>query len=145
MTRFRRFRRPFHRLVSCWPSLNYTFIYFAMTGDPSQVLASHLISQIRSSLSVLEQLNVIQVPDADTIRSKLPPPNGPFPALASPAQAFSNMTIASPPPALPQRIQQPEARGRAIWDYAGNVGRALIELTTGSRRFKIQSRRHAHH
>ena len=54
---------------------------FTMTQSPATSLASHLISQIRSNLSLLEQLSIIQPQDADQIRTKLPPPNGPFPSL----------------------------------------------------------------
>ena len=52
-----------------------------MTQGAASSLASHLINQIRSNLSLLEQLSVIQPQDADQIRTKLPPPNGPFPSL----------------------------------------------------------------
>lgn len=56
---------------------------------PASTLASHLISQIRSNLSVLEQLDVIPAQDADAIRTKLPPPSGPFPSLATAAAVTS--------------------------------------------------------
>lgn len=87
-------------------------------GDSSQLLATHLINQIRASLSVLEQLDIIQAPDADAIRTRLPPPNGPFPSINQ-ADTAPHTT---PVPMLPQRIQPPqESRGRALWDYTGNV------------------------
>jgi hypothetical protein len=106
-----------------------------MVGDPSHLLATHTINQIRASLSVLEQLSVLSAPDADAIRTKLPLPNGPFPALS--ATAFNQVSTTSfnqvttpgftSPPALPQRLQPPpqESRGKALWDYTGNVGYGL--------------------
>ena len=69
-----------------------------MAQTPANALASHLISQIRSNLSLLEQLSVIQPQDADQIRTKLPPPNGPFPSLDSGAATGHNVgiTVSSP-------------------------------------------------
>lgn len=107
-------------------------------ADPAHVLTSHLINQIRASLSILEQLNVLPAGDADAIRTKLPPPNGPFPALSSKLDAaFSQMTIATAPPPVPQRSR--ESRGKALWDYTGNVGAAYSELMAGSGRSTVQS------
>jgi hypothetical protein len=115
---------------------------------PAQALATHLINQTLSSLSVLETLNIISRDDASQIRSKLPNPYGPFPSLetaSSPSinTSFSQLAVgpASPPPqqsssqvqmppmhnqmavvpALPARTGPQETRARALWDYAGTV------------------------
>ena len=122
-----------------------------MSGPPAQALATHLINQTLSSLSVLETLDIITRDDAAQIRSKLPNPYGPFPSLNSSSQAsqsFSQLSLgpASPPPVhiLPQpTVQSPvtaptnsqsalvpslpprgpprESRARALWDYSGTV------------------------
>lgn len=121
-----------------------------MSGPPAQALATHLINQTLSSLSVLETLNIISRDDASQIRSKLPNPYGPFPSLGSASSpsataSFSQLSMgpASPPPhqpspqppmppmhnqmavvpSLPPRAPQSEVRARALWDYSGTVSR----------------------
>jgi len=123
-------------------------IRIRMSGPPAQALATHLINQTLSSLSVLETLNIISRDDASQIRSKLPNPYGPFPSLgaaSSPSAnaSFSQLSLgpASPPPhqppsqtsipplhnqmavipSLPPRAPSREVRARALWDYAGTV------------------------
>lgn len=73
-----------------------------MTQGPASSLASHLINQIRSNLSLLEQLSVIQPQDADQIRTKLPPPGGPFPSLD--VGGSGNMGMSSTVSLLPYHI-----------------------------------------
>lgn len=64
----------------------------AATQQPGQALASHLISQTVSSVALMETLGLISTDDAAAIRSRLPSPYTPFPALA----------VSSPqPPATP--------------------------------------------
>jgi hypothetical protein len=117
-----------------------------MSGLPAQTLATHLINQTLSSLSVLETLNVISREDVSQIRSMLPNPYGPFPSLDSSLQtSFSQLSVqtASPPthqpplqspspqapapqhmslvPSLPSRAPPREVRARALWDYSGTV------------------------
>lgn len=128
-----------------------------MNGPPSQALATHLINQTLSSLSVLETLNIISRDDASQIRSRLPNPYGPFPSLepaSSIHQSFSQLSVTSvsPPrqqispqpatpqahtqqnmslvPALPPRGAAKEVRARALWDYSGTVSEVKTpELT----------------
>lgn len=124
-----------------------------MSGPPAQALATHLINQTLSSLSVLETLNIISRDDASQIRSKLPNPYGPFPALeavTSPSvnASFGQLSLApaSPPrhqpspqppmppmhsqmavvPSLPPRATPRETRARALWDYAGTVSTLIL-------------------
>jgi hypothetical protein len=124
-----------------------------MSGPPAQALATHLINQTLSSLSVLETLNIISRDDASQIRSKLPNPYGPFPSLGaasspSATTSFGQLSLgpASPPPhqssqqppmppmhnqmtvvpSIPPRAPQREVRARALWDYAGAVSRAGV-------------------
>lgn len=122
-----------------------------MSPPPVYALASNLINQTLNSIFLLESLSLITPADAHAIRSKLPPPSGPFPSLDPPApysppppqlhQSFSNLRVgqsasyssqspndnAQPPtqsgiPALPQRMPpQQEQRARALWDYSGTV------------------------
>ena len=121
-----------------------------MSGPPAQTLATHLINQTLSSLSVLETLEIISRDDASRIRSMLPNAYGPFPSLSQPqspqiSQNFSQLSVgpASPPPAqvspqptsqpppthshnalvpsLPARAPTREIRARALWDYSGTV------------------------
>jgi hypothetical protein len=119
-----------------------------MSGPPAQALATHLINQTLSSLSVLETLNIISRDDASQIRSRLPNPYGPFPSLEpSLHSSFSQLSVtpASPPrqqmspqpptpqthlqqnlslvPSLPPRVAPREVRARALWDYSGTVSR----------------------
>jgi hypothetical protein len=116
-----------------------------MSGPPAQALATHLINQTLSSLSVLETLNIISRDDASQIRSKLPNPYGPFPSLGAASSPSANASFGqlslgpvSPPPhqptpqppmhnqmavipSLPPRAPVREVRARALWDYAGAV------------------------
>lgn len=122
----------------------------AMSGQPAQALATHLINQTLSSLSVLETLDVLSREDAALIRSKLPNPYGPFPSLQPSLNpqittSFGQLSVgpASPPPphispqhtiqspspnpqsamvpSLPARAPLRESRARALWDYNGTV------------------------
>lgn len=121
-----------------------------MSGPPAQALATHLINQTLSSLSILETLEIVSRDDAAQIRSKLPNPYGPFHSLnraQSPqiTQSFGQLAVgpASPPPhqtapppmiqspsavhqsavipSLPPRAPMREVRARALWDYSGTV------------------------
>jgi hypothetical protein len=125
-----------------------------MSGPPAQALATHLINQTLSSLSVLETLNIISRDDASQIRSKLPNPYGPFPSLeavSSPSvnASFGQLSLApasptrhqpspQPPmpamhnqmalvPSIPPRTGPRETRARALWDYAGTVSLYLYQ------------------
>jgi len=51
--------------------------------QPSQALASHLISQTLASVALMEQLQLITADDAATIRARLPNAYGTFPQLNS--------------------------------------------------------------
>ncbi|GFZ46719.1 hypothetical protein JCM24511_03939 [Saitozyma sp. JCM 24511] len=77
---------------------------------PAQALAAHLLSQTTASVSVLETLGVISSQDASLIRSKLPPPSGPFPSLNPPqrdlSSSFSSMNIVHQSPSYGQPMQQ---------------------------------------
>ena len=121
-----------------------------MSGPPAQALATHLINQTLSSLSVLETLEIISREDAARIRTMLPNAYGPFPSLNQPqspqiSHNFSQLSVgpASPPPvqvspqpsiqspighpqnslvpSLPARAPVRESRARALWDYSGAV------------------------
>ena len=129
-----------------------------MSGPPAQALATHLINQTLSSLSVLETLNIISRDDASQMRSRLPNPYGPFPSLGAPSSpsattSFGQLSLgpASPPPhqpspqppmppmhhqmaivpAIPPRVPQREVRARALWDYAGAVSRTSCMKAKG--------------
>ncbi|ORY32857.1 SH3 domain-containing protein [Naematelia encephala] len=58
-----------------------------MSNTNAQTLATHLLNQTLASISLLESLSIISATDAHTIRSKLPPPTGPFPSLDPPQQS----------------------------------------------------------
>ena len=111
---------------------------------PTHTLASHLVNQTLASISVLETLSLINPADAQLIKSKLPPANGPFPSLATQSDmstSFANLNVSpspsSPydqkgqpyqqqnqaPPTLPARSRPvTEVRAKALWDYHGAVG-----------------------
>ena len=74
----------------------------AMSDSAASILAAHAIRQTLDSIATLESLNLITSPDAQIIRSKLPSPAGPFPALDAGQQrnpqttlpsAFSNLNV----------------------------------------------------
>lgn len=127
-----------------------------MSGPPAQALATHLINQTLSSLSLLETLEIISRDDASRIRSMLPNAYGPFPSLNQPqspsiSNNYSQLSVgptSSPPQVTPQPMIQPlpahsqnalvpsipprapmrEIRARALWDYNGAVRLSFQQL-----------------
>jgi hypothetical protein len=118
----------------------------AQPNYPAQALVSHLINQTLNSIAQLESLAILNSGDAQYIRSKLPPPAGPFPSLnivpatlptsTSHSDSGHSFGVQSGPyspqqqtihriPPLPPRGQssRTESRGKVLWDY-----NALVRL-----------------
>lgn len=83
-----------------------------MATPHAHTLATHLINQTLSSIATLESLSVISASDAQLIRSKLPPPNGPFPSLHAAQQnqsgSFGQMNVSGGAASSPYGGQQPQ-------------------------------------